>query len=149
DRARVRLDDPRRPHRAGDAAAVTARERELRAHRTVDVGRAQLRLRRYDVGLFASEETGHVHGVRADVHRRAAAEAVLVAEVGELGGGQAGPGLDTRKSSGPAAVDDLAHGVRERVIAVVERLHDNEARTLRDRRDFLGLLRVGRERLLA
>ena len=48
-----------------------------------------------------------------------------------------------------AAVDDVAHALRERVVAVVERLHDDETRARRDRGNRFGFLRVRGERLLA
>ena len=48
-----------------------------------------------------------------------------------------------------AALDDLAHALRERVVPVVERLHHDEAGARRDRGDGFGLLGVRGERLLA
>ena len=51
-----------------------------------------------DLGLLASEQPRHVHGVRADVHRGAAGEVVLVADVGELGEREAQRGLDAARS---------------------------------------------------
>ena len=90
-----------------------------------------------------------MHGVGADVHRGAAREVVLVADVGELGQREAQRGLDPPDRAELAAVDDLAHAVRERVVPVVERLHHDEAGARRDRGDVFGLLRVRGERLLA
>ena len=43
-----------------------------------------------------------------------------------------------------AALDDLAHAVRERVVAVVERLHHDEAGARRDRGDGFGFLACSR-----
>ena len=54
-------------------------------------------------------------------------EVVLVADVGELGQREAQRGLDPPDRAELAALDDLAHALRERVVAVVERLHHDEA----------------------
>ena len=60
---------------------MAAREAQLRLHRAVDIGGAQPGLGGDDFGLLAGEEPRHVHGVRADVHRGAARERVLVTDV--------------------------------------------------------------------
>ena len=90
-----------------------------------------------------------MHGVGADVHRRAAREVVLVADVGELGEREAQRRLDPADRPELAAVDDVAHALRERVVAVVERLHHDEPGARRDGGDGFGFLGVRGERLLA
>ena len=102
-----------------------------------------------DLGLFASEQARQVHGVRADVHRGTAGEVVLVPDVGELGQREAERGLHPPDRAQLAALDDLAHALRERVVPVVERLHHDEPGARRDRRHRFGFRGVRRERLLA
>ena len=46
-------------------------------------------------------------------------------------------------------LDDVVHALRERVVPVVERLHDHEPGAVGDRRHLFGLRGVGGERLLA
>ncbi len=89
------------------------------------------------LGLLASEQARHVHGVGPDVHGRATGEIVLIADVGELGEWEAQPGLDPPDDTELTALDDLAHAPGERVVPVVKCLHHDEAGARRDRGDVL------------
>ena len=61
-----------------------------------------------------------------------------------FGQGEAQRGLDPADRAELAALDDLAHAMRERVVAVVERLHHDEAGARRDGGDRFGFLACSR-----
>ncbi len=148
-RAHEGLQDVGRPHRAGDPTGVPARELQVGAHGAVDVGGAQLRGRRGHRGFLQAEEPRQVHGVAADVHGRTAAQVVLVADVGELRQREAERRFDVLEGAQLAVLDERPHALRERVVAVVERLHHHEAGAVGGGGDLLGLHRVAGEGLLA
>ena len=78
------------------------------------------------------------------------ASVVLVADVGELREREAQRGLDPAdRVRARRSRRSRCMRMRERVVAVVERLHHDEAGARRDRGDGFGFLRVRGERLLA
>ena len=99
-------------------------------------------------GLLAAEQPGPVDHVGAHVHHGPAGQVGLVADVRLVGDGGAQPRLDVADLPELAAVDDLAHPVGQRVVAVVEGLHHHQAVPLGGpvgrRRHPLGLGGVGR-----
>ncbi len=87
--------------------------------------------------------------VAAEVHGRATGQAQLPADVS---GGQqrrAHPRLDVADRAQLATSQQRDHADRHRVVAVVERLHHDEACSSRDGRHLFCFSGVGRERLLA
>ena len=123
--------------------------RQLRAHRAVDVGSAQLGRRAHNLRLLTSEGAHNVHRVATRVHQRATREVVLEADVREPRQREAQRGLDVAQRAELTAADDLDHPPGERVVAPMEGLHEDETGLPRNRRELFRLRSIRGERLLA
>ncbi|MCU1682787.1 MAG: hypothetical protein JWQ81_3526 [Amycolatopsis sp.] len=84
-------------------------EAQVRSHGPVDVRATQFRVSPYDlrlaVGLGAAQQSDHVHRVAARVHQGAAGKVEVVADVAELGQGEAEARLDQLKLAQLAGLD--------------------------------------------
>jgi hypothetical protein len=87
--------------------------------------------------------------IAAEVHGRPTAELRLVAQVGGVGDRHRKAPLDVTKLSQTAARHDLADARRERVVAIVIGLAENQAGALRSRDHLLRLGGIQAEGLLA
>jgi hypothetical protein len=135
-------------HRAGHAPSSAVGVADVGTHPPVDAAGADAGRRLDHLGLGATEVPQLVHRVGTEIHRGAAGQREVPADVARAQHRDAERGLDVADGADRAVLDDLPHAPREWVVAVVERLHDDEAGAGGLVSHRLGLGGVGGEGLL-